>query len=434
MGKWNIIFVCAFVIHSSLAAQAWKFSEPVLLPVASDTTCEESLPLFDPFRQRLFFVRSHHPQNIGGQDIWMALKHGDQWNAAQRLASNLNTPWNEAVTGITEKGVFMLQSVFLSGNSVNRLLFAANHQDGFSAPGRIKLPEISARGRFFGYAVPQNQEVVMVSMENRESLGQDDLYVIVKDEAGRWQKPVNLGHTVNSKGYDFAPFLLPDLKTLFYSSNGRSDSENADIYVTKRMGNWQEWTEPERLDDICSSGFDAYFSFDTASGTAYFCSNRERQSADIFTAILLDSLIKKPETTQTESVQSRNKEIVYDDLPDFLLDADASAELGTARIYFETNQYQLNSYMKELIGMLSDKIRKYEDLKVEIKGFADDLGSESFNLQLSAKRAESVKKHLVSMGIAEDRFQLLPMGESSSKPNPTELERQQSRRVDITLR
>jgi len=70
-----------------------------------------------------------------------------------------------------------------------------------------------------------------------------------------------------------------------------------------------------------------------------------------------------------------------------------------------------------------------------IEGHTDSSGSDAHNLDLSQRRAESVKASLVAGGIAADR--LLTRGFGESKPvadNVTELGRAQNRRVELVKR
>jgi len=72
--------------------------------------------------------------------------------------------------------------------------------------------------------------------------------------------------------------------------------------------------------------------------------------------------------------------------------------------------------------------------KVQIDGHTDDQGKDEYNMDLSNKRAASVKAYLVSKGIAEGR--LSSQGYGETKPvadNKTAKGRASNRRVEMTL-
>lgn len=57
------------------------------------------------------------------------------------------------------------------------------------------------------------------------------------------------------------------------------------------------------------------------------------------------------------------------------------------------------------------------DLKVEIQGYTDDVGSDTYNLNLSLKRANAVKDYLVSHGVAEKRLTAVGFGSQNPVGN-----------------
>jgi OmpA-OmpF porin, OOP family len=78
-------------------------------------------------------------------------------------------------------------------------------------------------------------------------------------------------------------------------------------------------------------------------------------------------------------------------------------------------------------------MKKNPDLKVEVDGHADSTGAAAYNMTLSEKRAEAVKKYFVDQGIDPDR--LTTKGFGITKPaasNDTREGRAKNRRVELT--
>jgi outer membrane protein OmpA-like peptidoglycan-associated protein len=103
-----------------------------------------------------------------------------------------------------------------------------------------------------------------------------------------------------------------------------------------------------------------------------------------------------------------------------------------SKIFFENNSDQLKVASLSQLDELSKILNKYEGANLVIEGHTDSNGSEAFNIALSQKRTESVKRYLVEKGIAESRLTGLGMGES--KPiasNKTSLGRAKNRRVEL---
>jgi outer membrane protein OmpA-like peptidoglycan-associated protein len=73
-------------------------------------------------------------------------------------------------------------------------------------------------------------------------------------------------------------------------------------------------------------------------------------------------------------------------------------------------------------------------LKLRIEGYTDTTGTESFNLTLSSKRADTVRQFLVQQGLKPEDVTSVGMGQADPvAPNDTAAGRQQNRRVEIIV-
>jgi OOP family OmpA-OmpF porin len=102
-------------------------------------------------------------------------------------------------------------------------------------------------------------------------------------------------------------------------------------------------------------------------------------------------------------------------------------------VLFDINSAKVKS---EAYPMLTEAViimKKNPDLKVEVDGHADSTGKPEYNMTLSEKRAEAVKKYFVDQGIDPDR--LTTKGFGITKPaasNKTKEGRAKNRRVELT--
>ena len=78
-------------------------------------------------------------------------------------------------------------------------------------------------------------------------------------------------------------------------------------------------------------------------------------------------------------------------------------------------------------------LQEYPDLRLSIEGHTDSQGDESFNLDLSDRRAASVRRYLVEeFGIDPNRLSSRGLGETQPvASNDTPEGRQQNRRVEL---
>ena len=87
-----------------------------------------------------------------------------------------------------------------------------------------------------------------------------------------------------------------------------------------------------------------------------------------------------------------------------------------------------------IIDSIAVMMKKHPEIRLSIEGHTDNLGSSSYNLELSTARALAVKQALITLSIEEKR--LSSKGSGESKPiadNTTDQGRAKNRRVEFVL-
>ena len=103
-------------------------------------------------------------------------------------------------------------------------------------------------------------------------------------------------------------------------------------------------------------------------------------------------------------------------------------------VFFDTNKATIKPVSFALLTEVAQAMKDNPTLKVDVEGHTDSQGNDAFNLKLSQKRAESVKKFLVGKGVADDR--MVPKGYGENVPiadNRTADGRAQNRRVEFVI-
>jgi OOP family OmpA-OmpF porin len=95
----------------------------------------------------------------------------------------------------------------------------------------------------------------------------------------------------------------------------------------------------------------------------------------------------------------------------------------------------LSDEAKASLDQLAGKVKGSKGYVLEIQGFTDNVGSESYNLDLSQKRSENVVRYLAQQHqIPLFRMYILGLGEGKQlEDNKTKEGRAANRRVEITL-
>jgi outer membrane protein OmpA-like peptidoglycan-associated protein len=108
---------------------------------------------------------------------------------------------------------------------------------------------------------------------------------------------------------------------------------------------------------------------------------------------------------------------------------------STATVNFAFNSFELSPEAQTALDQLAARIKDRNNFILEIEGFADSKGPDSYNYQLTSKRADAVRRYLAErFDISLFRMHILGMGELRAvADNATSEGRAQNRRVEIRL-
>ncbi|MEM9023964.1 MAG: hypothetical protein AAGB22_09490, partial [Bacteroidota bacterium] len=239
---YRLLFLLLGGLLPALAAyaQPGRFSAPVKLPEVVNSTAEEGMPYLAPDGQTLYFVRTFHPDNIGGegsgQDVWSSTFEDGQWSAPENSFS-FNDEENNAVTGISTTGdtLYLLGTYSKKAQLKKGLALTTDPEGVWKRPSPVSIPGLNIKGDFYVLFMNETADRLVISMNGKNSLGEEDLYICVKRKSGRWSRPIHLGDTVNSTGYEISPFLAEDGRTLYFASVAVGGKiERAAIFGQKR--------------------------------------------------------------------------------------------------------------------------------------------------------------------------------------------------------
>ncbi len=82
-------------------------------------------------------------------------------------------------------------------------------------------------------------------------------------------------------------------------------------------------------------------------------------------------------------------------------------------INFKTGSAEILKTSNKILDKAVKVMQDYPDIKLEIQGHTDDVGDDAANLELSQKRAESVKAYFEGKGVAADRVSAKGYGETA---------------------
>jgi len=115
-------------------------------------------------------------------------------------------------------------------------------------------------------------------------------------------------------------------------------------------------------------------------------------------------------------------------------DTDRGLVVSMPDVLFDSGQYTLKPAARERLARISGIVLAYPDLRLEIEGHADSIGSDQFNQSLSEKRAATVRDYLVDSSVPINS--VIARGYGKTRPiadNTTAAGRKLNRRVEMIV-
>ncbi len=128
------------------------------------------------------------------------------------------------------------------------------------------------------------------------------------------------------------------------------------------------------------------------------------------------------------------REVFFQDLAVLEMVDSSGGKTVLGKILFATDSSVVTQEYNELLDKVAGILKSTNDVFLCVAGHTDSTASNSYNMALSMRRAESVCKALRDRGAGSDRLFPKAYGEESpAEPNNTPATRQQNRRVELLV-
>ncbi|QCK13752.1 OmpA family protein [Mangrovivirga cuniculi] len=381
----------AGVSISRKVGDGWSDPEP--LEIENNYNTSESANFYMANNRRTLIMSVERDDSRGRRDLYVSFKREDDtWTEPLNLGDDINTASMES-------------SPFLAPD--DKTLY-------FSSAG------------YSGY-------------------GGNDIYVSRRLDSTwtKWSEPENLGPGINGE-LDDEFFIIPPTGDFAYYSKGITE-ENLDVFkislpefyrpdpVTLVAGRVldKESEEPVEARIIYQRLSDGKIIGETLSdpGSGEYEIMLPSGEEYGFLAEAEDYL------AMSENLNLSEQE-TYDEVERdlYLTPIKKGAIITLNNIFFDFDKSTLKPQSKPELDRLVKFMNDNDDVKVQVSGHTDSVGSEQYNMGLSRRRAQAVVDYLTDNGISKDRIVVEAYGESRPiEDNSTSEGRAKNRRVEFEI-
>ncbi|NDV84135.1 OmpA family protein [Bacteroides sp. 51] len=257
----------------------------------------------------------------------------------------------------------------------------------------------------FSYAHPylyNDGNSLLFASDMPGGYGGFDLYVTHYDGyAGEWSTPVNLGPQVNTEGDEIFPVLYDD--RLIFSSNGLPGYGGYDLFSTFYDKDGVVPGGVIHFPYPVNSVFNDYYMCPLTLHTAYFVSDRDPLSRDdiyfLRTIEELGAEQGQPFYGMSEEAAVMGGQLLLSGMTETVVPESVTLQEHAPKgllltLYFDFDSYVLSPESIDRLNHFISEMGHYAFNELVFDGYADEIGSEQYNYQLSERRAMAVSDYL----------------------------------------
>jgi outer membrane protein OmpA-like peptidoglycan-associated protein len=257
-----------------------------------NTRGSEYRPIITADSKTLYFTRNRG-QEAGGEDIYHSDWHRRKWQKADNVGPPVSTPEHEMILGVsTDETTLTLFGNYPGSFGRGDIFYAERGKECWTEIKHYPAPINSENFESDGMLPADGRSLLFISdrpgsigaFKQKETLfhggyaGNTDIYVYVETPDGKGES-INLGSTINTPFAEYSPFLHPDGRTLYFSSEGHYGLGGLDVFMSRRLSStsWTEWTDPVNLGkEINSPQNDWGFQITTEGDLAYYATAEKK--------------------------------------------------------------------------------------------------------------------------------------------------------------
>ena len=435
-------------IYASKKDENGNWIPPYSLSANINTASNEGTCTISADGKVLIFTSCQGRGSFGSCDLYISYREGKDWTRPINLGPNVNSKFWDSQPSLSADGRKLYFVSERPGGRGGRDIWVSQRDESDAWESAVNLgPSINTSRDEVSPFIHVNGQTLYFASKGYPGLGGYDLFYS-EFSNNVWSEPKNLGYPVNTPQDQISLFVTTSGERAYYSLDSYDQTGLPlsmiyyfDIPPEISVSNRSFYVKGTILDDETRQPLKARVEL------------RDVNKNELISVVSSDSVLGEYMMILTEGTEyalyverpgyifeSRNFNLPQGSeqkpvIMDFLLRKSESGAVTTLNnIFFETDSYALLDRSKTELDKVVEFLNNSHDMKIEISGHTDDVGTEAYNEELSMNRAEAVYLYLLDKGILEESMTYQGYGESRpAVPNDSEENRSKNRRIEFKI-
>ncbi len=407
-----------------------KWSKPKPLPATINSIYNEGAAVMNNDFNQMIFTRCGVKKKVKmGCELYSTNKNGGSWTEAEALPFFVKDEDDDSTQvtvghpALSADGKVLVFASDAEGGKGGRDLWKSNFNEekkrwskpvalaSVNTPGDEMYPFIHADGTLY------------FASNGHIGMGGLDIFM-AEAQAEDWGNVTNMRSPINSSGDDFAIIFEKEQEKGFFTSNREDGKGSDDIYSFllpalkfTLCGVVSDYKTKKAVGNATVSivGTDGSSLETNTDASGKYCFDLSPATSYVITAGKKDFYLNKTGKTTTVGFEE-DKDLVHD----FELDP-INRVIDLPNIFYDLGKWDLRPESKVALDGLVETLNDNPTIVVELGSHTDTRASDSYNLSLSQKRAQSVVDYLIDNDVAGERLVAKGYGETTPKVLDTQV-------------
>jgi len=406
-----------FIVAKRTASGEFDKGEPMPLPFNQNVSNNEGGATVSKDNRFLYFTKNDN----GNFDLFYSEKVKGVWGEIKNMGDHVNDKkqWDSQPSLAPDGKTLYFASYRDSVFGTSDIFFTTKTNGSFSRATPIS---INTNGNEKSPFIHPDSKTLYFSSDSLPGMGGFDIYMVKKEANNKWGKPVNLGYPINTEADEVGFFVSTDGLYGYFASNKLSGAGGYDIYSfdlpTDKRPEKVLFVKGQVKGDNDEIPLAAKIELRNLSTSEIMDVDYDSLTGDYASVVVFDAdyimTVKKEGYAYTSEYFSK---------VDTSLKTVVNRELDVKKmtvgqayklnnILFSSASAELNTPSKNIISDFASFLKENPKMIVAIHGHTDTAGDADANMKLSRDRANSVYDFLIKSGINASRLSYKGFGQT----------------------